>query len=124
MLILGIIIGTLTGSLITTIVLSCLNDENLAKDIARADTLMRRMRRFAVEENAKTGIELNWNDGEQDKYYIYFDYDDNELCMRRVMSNRDCFQIFFATSEIARKAHDTFKDELMWYFTEYKDHLC
>ena len=95
-------------------------DKTLAKNNARADKLMRQLRRFAVEGNAKTGITLDWSDGDQYKYYIEFNY-------RIIKIEIDCYQacrnfgnIYFTTEEIALKAIEAFKNELFWYFMEYK----
>lgn len=52
------------------------SSEIVAKNNARADKLMRQLRRFAVEHREK---ELNWLNEDQKKYTISFDYDKNML---------------------------------------------
>ena len=96
------------------------SDEAVAENNARADELMRQLRRFAVEHR-KSG--LNWSDTTQRKYYIYYDRRDNKIDIGHVIFSRDFGSIYFDTEEAAEAALTTFKDELTWYFTEYKDSL-
>lgn len=92
----------------------------VAENNARADELMRQMRRFAVEHRKN---ELNWSDTAQDKYYIFYDRRDNKFDIDYALVCRDFGSIYFDTEEAAEAALSTFKDELTWYFTEYKDSL-
>ena len=96
------------------------SDISVAQNNARADKLMRQLRRFAVEHR-KSG--LNWSGAAQRKYYIYYDHWDNRLDISYVISCGDFGSIYFDTEEAAESALTTFKDELTWYFTEYKDRL-
>lgn len=96
------------------------SDRTVAKNNARADKLMRQLRRFAVEHRQK---ELDWNDGEQCHYYIYFDNDNGEFDIDDNVVYRTYGCIYFDSPETAKLAIDTFHDELIWYFTEYKDSL-
>ena len=96
------------------------SDETVAANNARADELMRQLRRFAVEHRKS---ELNWSDIAQDKYYICYDRLDNKIDIGYVIFGRDFGSIYFDTEEAAEAALSTFKDELTWYFTEYKDSL-
>lgn len=94
------------------------SDRILAGDIARADRLMRQLRRFAAE-NCE---EVPW-DNEHAHYGIYYDYIGKALITHRMLYIRDFGKIYFDTEENAKKAIDTFKDELMWYFTKYRDRV-
>ena len=96
------------------------SDKTVAENNARADKLMRQLRRFAVEHRES---ELNWNDATQKKYYIYYTRRDNKFNTVYVVSCRDFGAIYFDTEGAAEAALSTFKDELTWYFTEYKDSL-
>ena len=96
------------------------SNESVAANNARADRLMRQLRRFAVEHRKN---ELNWNNNGQNKFFIYYDYILGELDIGYEYANRGPFIIFFDTRQTAQKAIDTFHDELIWYFTEYKDSL-
>ena len=96
------------------------SDPTVAENNARADKLMRQLRRFAVERREN---KLEWNNGVQRKYYIYYDYAYNEVAIYQDMRCRHFYSIYFDTEEAAKAAITTFKDELIWYFTEYKDSL-
>lgn len=96
------------------------SDKTVAENNARADKLHRQLRRFAVEHREK---ELDWNDEEQKKFVIVFVHYRMELFVATAFSQRAFGGIYFDSEETAKLAIDTFKDELMWYFTEYKDSL-
>ena len=96
------------------------SDKTVAENNTRADKLMRQLRRFAVEHRE---CEVNFNNINTEKYYMYYDYDDNELGVRFVFRTRNFGAIYFDSKETANAAIDEFHDELIWYFTEYKDSL-
>ena len=96
------------------------SDKTVAENNARADKLVRQLRRFAVEHR-EHGVNLN--DINTEKYYMYYDYDDNELRVSFVFCTRNFGVIHFDSEETVNAAIDKFHDELIWYFTEYKDSL-
>ena len=96
------------------------SDKTVAENNTRADKLIRQLRRFAVEHRE---CEVNFNNINTEKYYMYYDYDDNELGVSFVRRTRDFGAIHFDSEETANAAIDKFHDELIWYFTEYKDSL-
>ena len=96
------------------------SDKTVAENNTRADKLMQQLRRFAVEHR-ECGV--NFNDTNTEKYYVYYDYKDNELGTTFTFCARVFGVICFDSEEIANAAIDKFRDELMWYFTEYKDSL-
>lgn len=96
------------------------SDKTVAQNNARADELMRQLRRFAVEHREQ---EIDWNSEVQNKFYILYDYSDNEVAVERDIYGRYHGIVYFDSIEIARLAIETFHDELIWYFTEYKDSL-
>ena len=88
------------------------NNKAYAEYIAFKETLMRRMDRFAWDHNVKV---IDWND-RSIKYYISFNHPDNRLMVDRAfvyMSNN----IYFESLEIAEKAIEEFKDDLMKLYT-------
>lgn len=95
-------------------------DETVAENNARADRLMRQLRRFAVEHRKK---ELDWKCIAVKKYRIVYDYDTFEFYVYSSNNTYSFGAIYFDTKETAQLAINTFKDELLWYFTEYKDSL-
>lgn len=96
--------------------------EDLAENIARADELYRRLRRFAVTENAKTEA-VSWGDGGRIKHHVLYDYENKDIKIVDHYFTRVFGSIYFLAYESAEKAMEEFKDELIWYFTEFKDHL-
>ena len=96
------------------------SDKTVAENNTRADKLMRQLRRFAVEHRE---CEVNFNDTNTEKYYVYYDYKNDELGVSFVRRTRDFGVIHFDSEETANAAIDKFHDELIWYFTEYKDSL-
>ena len=96
------------------------SSETVAENNARADKLMRQLRRFSVEHR-ECGI--NFNDINIEKYYMYYDYSDDELGVSFVLRTRNFGTILFDSEETAQAAINEFRDELIWYFTEYKDSL-
>ena len=88
--------------------------EFVAAQNARAETLMRQLRRFAVEHRT--------NDKIAERYYIYYLRDSNMLQLRRDTMN-SFIGPWFDNQHAGAQAIETFKDELIWYFTEYRDSL-
>lgn len=96
---------------------NCYSDPIVAENNARADKLMRQLRRFSVEHRKET---VDYNDG---VYEVYYDYDDEKLDINDVTICMYIGAIPFDTYATAKLAIDTFHDDLIWYFTEYKDSL-
>ena len=96
------------------------SDETIARNNARADNLMRQLRRFAVEHRKK---DINWSNESQGKYYIYNEVNTKNLAVDCCCITKFFGSIYFDTEEVANLAISTFRDELIWYFTEYKDSL-
>ena len=96
------------------------SSETVAENNARADKLMRQLRRFAVEHRERG---VNLNDTNTKKYCIYYDYGNNTLGTAFALCAKTFGTIRFDSEETAQAAIDEFRDELIWYFTEYKDSL-
>ena len=92
----------------------------VAENNIRADKLMRQLRRFSVEHR---GCGVDFNDTNTKQYCIYYDYGNNTLGTAFTLCARVFGVIYFDSEETAQAAIDTFHDELIWYFTEYKDSL-
>ena len=92
----------------------------VAENNIRADNLMRQLRRFSVEHR-ECGVNLN--DTNTKKYYICYDYENNELGATFTFVGRVFGIICFDSEEAVNTAIAEFHDELIWYFTEYKDSL-
>ena len=96
------------------------SDKTVAINNARADKLMRQLRRFSVEHR-EDGINLN--DIHTKKFFITYNYENNELRLGYTFQLKTFGVICFDSREVVNDAIDEFHDELIWYFTEYKDSL-
>ena len=96
------------------------SDKTVAENNARADKLMRQLRRFSVEHR---GRKVDFNSTETAKHYIYYDCIHDELDITFTFFARVFGMVYFDSEETAQAAIDEFRDELIWYFTEYKDSL-
>lgn len=94
--------------------------KTVAENNARADQLMRQLRRFAAEHRAN---ELNWYNINNRKYYITYDFEDNKISANYKTFLKGLGVTYFDSMETAQAAIDEFHDELIWYFTEYRDSL-
>ena len=92
----------------------------VAENNTRADKLMRQLRRFSVEHR-EHGVDFN--NINTAKFYIYYDYINYKLEPASVFSAEVFGTIHFDSKETTQAAIDEFRDELIWYFTEYKDSL-
>lgn len=88
-----------------------------AENNARADALMRKLRRYSAEND---GWKIDWNDKISNKWRIHYDYDQKALCTGSNIAFRIPFVVYFHSKEIAEAAIEEFKEELLWYFKEYK----
>jgi hypothetical protein len=67
--------------------------------------------------------EIDWN-AERNKYCIRYGHGGQAgLYINIEVRGRDFGGIVFDTHDTAKLAIETFHDELIWYFTEYKDSL-
>ena len=100
------------------------SDRTVAENNARADKLMRQLRRFAVKHREKISP---WNETKYGKrnyhYYLFYHWGTNsvETYCNDEYQTFGC--IYFNSKATAEEAIKTFNDELIWYFTEYKDSL-
>ena len=86
------------------------SDKTVAENNARADKLMRQLRRFAVEHR-EPGI--NFNNATTEKYYIICDYENDELRATYTSYAKVFGAIYFDSREVANAAIDKFHDELI-----------
>ena len=96
------------------------SDKTVAENNARADKLMRQLRRFSVGHRERG---VNLNDINTKQYCIYYDYGNNILAAAFTICAKTFGTILFDSEETANAAIDEFHNELIWYFTEYKDSL-
>ncbi len=96
------------------------SDKTIAENNIRADKLMRQLRRFAVEHRKN---EFDWNNEEQEKWSIFYDANVKRLQAWDSYTSREFNSIYFDSIETVDLVINMFGDELLWYFTEYKDSL-
>jgi hypothetical protein len=97
------------------------SDITVAENNARADKLMRQLRRFAVEHREHN---LCWIKGFCNaKWSIVYDCPNNRVIPTKNWDRREAFAVYFHSESCAEAAIDLLYDELIWYFTEYKDSL-
>lgn len=95
------------------------SEENLSANIARAQTLQRKLWRRSAELCEK----MNLRDSETQKYGITYDVDNNGLYISSAWNLNDFGQVYFDTKEHAEQVIKEFKDELIWYFTEFQSRM-
>ena len=78
--------------------------------------LHRQLELFALENNE---TEINWND-DSEKYMITYNTKDMGIYINDAYTLKDFGQVYFTSKEIAEKALETFKDDLIRYFTSNK----
>ena len=96
------------------------SDHTIAENNARADKLMRQLRRFAVEHREDS---FDWHKCTASKYFITYHHPSKNFSVFDCALAQTFGAIYFNSSRIANLAIETFRDELIWYFTEYKDSL-
>lgn len=97
---------------------NCFSSEKVADDIARCDSLIRKIRRRAILSR-KNALNFEQNGG----YVISYNYKDNCLECGVTGSWKSLGDIVFETEEEAMKVIAEYADELIWYFTKMRDRL-
>ena len=90
----------------------------LAEANGRADRLMRQLRRFAAENGGIPSVE-DWRNGDKKKWFIKYDHVFN-INVDFVHNNHYFGIVYFNDPNKAHEAVEYFRDELIWYFTEYE----
>lgn len=98
------------------------NDTVIAENNARADMLFRCLRQWQAAHDQTISIS-DWKNDKINKYCIAYGYGAKKLYVDHYYSIRLPNTIHFTTEEKAEEAIEVFKDELLWYFTEYVQRL-
>ena len=108
--------GCNDGSDITKVIeesCNCYSRHEVAENNARADALMRKLRRFAAEHGGCLKFK-------EDGYEIYWDRTYNRIKTINVSGPfKYIVGVIFASENAAQKAIDAYYNDLLWYFTEY-----
>ena len=98
------------------------NDKVIAKNNARADRLLRCLRQWQAQNDKVISVS-DWKNDKINKYCFAYNYSLNELNIGIERKLRRPNAIYFSTSQKTEEAIEVFKDELLWYFTEYVQRL-
>ena len=98
------------------------SDKTIAENNARADRLLRQLRQWQAQNDEPISVE-DWEDNDKDKWCIMYGYGAEELYVNWFYSVRLHNVIYFKSREKAEEAIEAFRDELLWYFTEYVQRL-
>ena len=98
------------------------NDKTIVENNARADRLLRQLRQWQAQNDEVISKE-DWNNESKKKWFIIYSYSSEEMYAEYYYIMRLPNTIYFATKEKAEEAIEVFKDELLWYFTEYVQRL-
>ena len=98
------------------------NDKTIVENNARADRLLRQLRQWQAL-NDKSILVEDWEDNGKSMWCIMYNYGAEKLYAEYYYIMRLPNTIYFATKEKAEEAIEVFKDELLWYFTEYVQRL-
>ena len=98
------------------------SDKTVAENNARADMLFRCLRQWQAAHDQTISIS-DWKNDKINKYCIAYGYGAKKLYVDHYYSIRLPNTIHFTTEEKAEEAIEVFKDELLWYFTEYVQRL-
>lgn len=88
--------------------------EEKAEEINFKQTLFRRMQRFSDENGWN---ENDWTHEGRWKYCIKYDYDSGELYIDNYLTTRAFGAVYFASHKVAEQALETFKEDLIKYYT-------
>lgn len=91
------------------------SDPALAADIARAQTIWRKLMRWQVENDKP----VDWSDNVNFHYAIYYNNFYGEISVASMILAQEAFNVYFSTKEKAEQALETFHDDLLWLFTEF-----
>lgn len=98
------------------------SDKTIAENNAHADRLLRQLRQWQAQNDEPISVE-DWNNESKKKWFIIYSYSSEEMYAEYYYIMRLPNTIYFATKEKAEEAIEVFKDELIWYFTEYVQRL-
>lgn len=85
-----------------------------AEEIIFKQTLFRKLQRFSDENG---GNEIDWNNEIKMKWGIWYNHKYEELASCPYVYGQAFGQVYFISEEVAEKAIELFRDELIKYFT-------
>lgn len=98
------------------------NDKVITENNARADRLLRCLRQWQAQNDEPISMS-DWKNDNISKYYVDYDCFNELFFVTYAVRRRAPNTIYFTSKEKAEEAAGVFKDELLWYFTEYQQRL-
>lgn len=98
------------------------NDKIIAENNARADKLLRCLRQWQAQNDKPISMS-DWKNDNISKYYVDYDCFNELFFVTYTVRRRSLNNIYFTSQEKTKEAIEVFKDELLWYFTEYVQRL-
>lgn len=98
------------------------SDKTIAENNARADRLQRCLRQWQAQNDKPISMS-DWKNDNILKYYVDYDCFNELFFVTYAVRRRSLNNIYFTSEEKAEEAVGVFKDELLWYFTEYVQRL-
>ena len=98
------------------------SDKTIAENNARADRLQRCLRQWQAQNDKPISMS-DWKNNNISKYYVDYDCFNELFFVTYAVRRRSLNNIYFTSKEKAEEAIEVFKDELLWYFTEYVQRL-
>lgn len=98
------------------------SNKMIAENNARADKLLRCLRQWQAQNDKPISMS-DWKNDKINKYCIAYNYSLNELNTGMERKLRRPNAIYFSTFQKTEEAIEVFRDELLWYFTEYQQRL-
>ena len=98
------------------------NDKVIAENNARADRLLRQLRQWQAQNDKPISMS-DWKNDNISKYYVDYDCFHELFFVTYAVRRRSLNNIYFTSDEKAKEAIEVFRDELLWYFTEYQQRL-
>lgn len=98
---------------------NCFKIKEEAKFAIEKLKVINELKRFALEHNEE---EIDWGNGSQYKYYLYFNHYENRICISACTYYQYTQCIYFTSSEIAQAAIQEIGEErLKKYYFEVKE---
>ena len=98
------------------------SDKTIAENNARADRLLRQLRQWQAQNDKPISMS-DWKNDNISKYYVDYDCFHELFFVTYAVRRRSLNNIYFTSDEKAKEAIEVFRDELLWYFTEYQQRL-
>ena len=85
-------------------------DKAKAEEVAAAQLCYRLLKRFSDENG---GEQIDWGNGDQEKYYVRFDHNAGKLGAGFAYLNQVLGRVHFISCEICKQAIDLFRPQIM-----------